>query len=111
MKSRSVWGLEFGMLGMEFGCGDQNIFVPHSEVVTCFGVPHGGAHGVRPPSIPGCFVTKYATHLALKLIARCRLTFDGRFVLHRAAESVVTGGLGVEGVVSGGWDLRFRVQG
>ena len=34
IKSRSVLGLEFGMLGMEFECGAQNIIVPHSEVVT-----------------------------------------------------------------------------
>jgi len=32
-------------------------------------VPLGGARGVRPPYIPGCYVTKFAPHKSLKLIA------------------------------------------
>ena len=37
--------------------------------------------------IPGCYVTKYAPHKALKLISRGKLTFEERVVLHRVVES------------------------
>ena len=40
----------------------------------------GGA--LRPPNLEGN-VTKFAPHKALKLIARGKLTFDERAVLHR----------------------------
>jgi hypothetical protein len=48
----------------------------------------GGVRGVRPPSIPGCYVTKFIPNKALKLIVRCKLTFDERVELHRVGCSV-----------------------
>jgi len=39
----------------------------------------------RSSHILGCYVTKVALHTALKLIARGKLTFDKRVVLHRVA--------------------------
>jgi len=38
------------------------------------------------PQVLGCYVTKFAPHKALKLIARGKLTFDERVVVHRAVE-------------------------
>jgi hypothetical protein len=43
---------------------------------------HGGQRGFRPPQILGCYVTKSASHQALKLITRSKLTFDSRVVVH-----------------------------
>ena len=34
-------------------------------------------------------VTKFASHKALKSIARCKLTFDDRIVLHRAVPQIL----------------------
>jgi len=31
-------------------------------------LPHGGLRGSCSPSVPGCYVTKFASHKALKLI-------------------------------------------
>ena len=47
--------------------------------------PHGGVRRFRWGWIPGCCVTKFALQKALKSIARDKLTFDERVVLHRAA--------------------------
>ena len=46
-------------------------------------VPLSGVRGSRPPSILGCYVTRFAPHLASKSIARGKLTFDERVELHR----------------------------
>ena len=45
--------------------------------------PHGGPRGFCPPPHLEDTVTKYATHKTPKLIARGKLTFDGRVVVHR----------------------------
>ena len=45
--------------------------------------PHGGLRGFRRPSIPGCYVTKFARRKPRNLIAWCKLTFDERVVVHR----------------------------
>ena len=50
--------------------------------------PLGGAQGFRWDRIPGCYVTNFARHKALKLIARGKLIFDERVVLHRVDEVV-----------------------
>ena len=44
---------------------------------------HGGVRGCRSSSNPGCYVTKFAPHKALKLTTRCKLTFDERAEVHR----------------------------
>ena len=44
--------------------------------------PQGGLRGVRS-SILRCYVTKFAPHKALKLIASCKSTFNERSVVHR----------------------------
>ena len=49
------------------------------------GLPHRGVRGFRWPKFLGCYVTKFAPHKAPKLIARGKLTFDARVVLHRAS--------------------------
>ena len=45
--------------------------------------PHGGVRGFPLPSIPGCYVTKFAPHLAEKLFACGTLTFYEMALLHR----------------------------
>jgi len=42
-----------------------------------------GNRGIIRPTVPGCYVTKFAPHEALKLIAWRKLTCDERVVLHR----------------------------
>ena len=53
--------------------------------VNGFGVggPHGGVRGFRSFSNPGCYVTRLSPNKAIKSIARGKLTFDERVVLHR----------------------------
>ena len=50
--------------------------------------PYGGVRGFRRGRIPGCYVTEFAPHKALKLIAQGKLTFDARVVLQRVALSI-----------------------
>jgi len=50
--------------------------------------PFGGVRGFWTPSISGCYVTNFAPHLALKLIAPGKLTFGERFELHRVGGRV-----------------------
>ena len=45
--------------------------------------PLDAVRGFRSPQILGCYVTKCAPHLALKLTAWGTLTFDERDALHR----------------------------
>ena len=45
--------------------------------------PHIGVRGFRWGRIPGCYVTKFAPHTALKLIAQGEVTLDERVVHHR----------------------------
>ena len=49
----------------------------HTRMALC------GLRGFRWGRIQGCHVTNFAPYRALKLIARCKLTFDERRVLHR----------------------------
>ena len=53
------------------------------EITERDGFPLSGVRGFQTPSILGCYVTNFAPHLALKLIAQGVLTFDGRVALHR----------------------------
>jgi hypothetical protein len=62
-----VSGFEFRVSGWGFAC---------LQTDTCLGA-------VRCGWIPGYYVTKFAPHKALGLIARGKLTFDERVVLHR----------------------------
>ena len=52
-----------------------------------FGVqdPHGGPPKIRWGRNLGCYVTNFAPNKALKFIARGKLTFDERVVIHRVA--------------------------
>ena len=48
--------------------------------------PHGGLSGFRAPSNLGSYVNKSAPHKVLKSIARGKLAFDYRVVLHPVAD-------------------------
>ena len=64
-------------------CCDQ-IFSQINTRWSSLKLSQGGAREYRPPYLLGCYVTEYAPHKALNLIALVKLTFDERVVLHRA---------------------------
>ena len=71
-------------------------FVPDTSAIRCVSqkvnsvkyasTPLGGVREFRSGRIPGCQLTTFAPHTALKLIEGGKLTFNKRVVLHRVVQ-------------------------